>query len=208
MKGLRILCFILSVSWFGVLPSLAADGRERSQHIPTGEMLEFSLLHLKESLQEIKQKNDRLTFENTALYDDIRYLQRVLQRLVARTTELGGESPSFHDQNNQELFMETVEPRGREQRTKDLITVFKRDISDLEKEIQFLEGNLDQNSFDSEKRLLLERKQKGLNNISELEKKFKILVKRSRVPEKTIESLKNEKRALEEKIGKPTAARP
>ena len=205
MKGFGIFCLILCVSWSGVLPSSATGERERSQHVPTGEMLEFSLSHLKESLQKIKQKNDRLTFENATLYDDIRYLQRVLQRLVARKTELVGESSSFRGQNSQELFMGTVEAQDREQRTKDLITAFKQDINGLEKEIQSLKSDMDSNSFDSEKRLLLERKQKGLNNVSKLEKNIKILVKKSRAPEKAIELLKNEKGALEEKMGKSTA---
>lgn len=202
MKGLFARCLIFFVCWLGVLPSIAAAGRERSKHISTEEILEFSLLNLKESLQKVKQKNGRLAFENAAFRDDIQYFQGVLQRLITKKAGLLGESPSFDDQKNQSQFMETVYLKGREQRTKDLIAVFGQDVSELKKEIQFLEDHLDQKQFDSEKRLLLKRKQKGLKNVSKLEKNLKVLVNRNRAPEKTIETLKNEKRVLEVKIAK------
>ena len=157
---------------------------------------------LKESLQKIKQKNDRLIFENAALRDDIQYFQSTLNRLAAQKTEGTDEPPVFDGQNKQLPFMEAAGGKNREQRVKDLIAVFQRDISGLRKEIQFLDGNLDQTKFESEKRQLFEKEQEGLKSIAKLEKNLKDLTKRNTSPEKVIEMLRDHRRTLEAELAR------
>jgi len=191
----------MCICWHDISKPLeaATDGMG-SKHISTGRILEFSLKNLKESLQKTEQKNDRLTFENAAIRNDIQYLKRMLKNLSFKKSELLGESPPPRYQENQMSLTEILNGGERERRTHELITFFEEDILALREEIQLLDDQLDQDRFSSQKQFLLDKTKESRKNYLEFEKRLKALDKASRGPQKTIKELEKRKNILEEKL--------
>ena len=200
-KSIVVLCLFMYLCWNSISIRLVAAANEgESKHISTGRILEFSLRNLKESLQKTKQKNDRLSFENSALRKDIQYLKRMLEKLSLKKAKLLGKPPTFHYQENQMLLTEDFDAKEREGRTNELIDIFQRDVLALQEEIQLLDNQLDQGKFNSQKQLLLDKKQESRKNISKIKKRLKILDKKSRGPQRTIKELESEKSLLGQKL--------
>ncbi len=201
MKNFFVFCLFICVNWAGVFtPLVQAAGKKSTDHISTGTILEYSLLNFKKSLQKMTQKNDRLAFENFTLEKDIQYLERVLEGLIAKKTALSGEVLLLDHQKVPISLKDTRKIRNRERRVQDLITVFEQDIRNLKEQIQLLDGSLDNKMFTSERKLLLERRQGGLRDLSKAEKRLIYLNKRKKAPLKTIKILTEKKGELEEKI--------
>lgn len=200
-KSIAILCFFMCICCYCIPISLAdaADGRG-SKHISTGRILEFSLKNLKQSLQKTKQKNDRLTFENAAIRNDVQYLKRILENLFLKKSELLGEPPMFPYQEDRMLFAETFDRKERERRTDELIAIFERDVFTLQEEIQLLDQQLDWDRFNAQKQLLSDKKKESQRNYSKLEKRLKALDASGRNPKKTIRELEGERSVLERKL--------
>jgi len=196
-----VLCFYFCICWHGISASLeaATDGMG-SKHISTGRMLEFSLKSLKESLQKTEQKNDRLTFENAVIRKDIQHLKHVLKNLSLKKSELLGEPSVPHYQEDQMLLTGNFPGEERGRRTLELITIFEKDILALQEEIQLLDNRLNQDQYNSQKLLLLDKKTESRKVYSKLEKRLKILDKTSRGSQKIIKDLEKRKSVLEEKL--------
>jgi len=200
-KSIVVLCLFMYLCWNGISIRLTGAANEgESKHISTGRILEFSLRNLRESLQKTRQKNDRLSFENAALSGDIQNLKRILEKLSLKKARLLGKSSTFHYQENQMLFTEAFDAKEREGRTDELITIFERDVLLLQEEIRLLDNQLDQRKFNSQKQLLLDKKKESRANISKIEKRLKILDKKSRSPQRIIEELESEKSLLGQKL--------
>ena len=200
-KSAVALCFCMGMYWCGsLIPLAGASGGERSKHISTGRILEFSLRNLKESLQKTKQNNDQLAFENAALSRDIQKLKRILRNLSLKKEEFMGRSSPLFEQKSKIFSTKTFDRKEREKRTHDLTLIFERDVLALQEEIQLLDSQLDQNRFNSQKQLLLGKEKEGQENISKAEKKMKSLNKKSRGPKKTIKALESAKNVLEKKL--------
>jgi len=172
-------------------PLEAATDGMGSKHISTGRILEFSLKNLKESLQKTEQKNDRLTFENAAIRKDIQQLEHMLKNLSLKKSELLGESPLPRYQEDQVLLTGNFNGGERERRTHELIAFFEEDIIVLREEIHLLDNQLNQDQFNAQKLLILNRKTESQQNY---------LDKSSRGSQKTIKDLEKRKRILEEKL--------
>jgi len=196
-----ILSFFVYICVHGIsAPLEAATDGMGSKHISTGRILEFSLKNLKESLQKTEQKNDRLTFENAAIRKDIQHLEHMLKSLSLKKSELLGESPLPRHQEDQVLLTGNFNGGERERRTHELIAVFEKDIIVLREEIQLLDDQLNQDQFNAQKLLVLNKKTESRQNYFKLEKRLKVLDKSSRGPQKTIKDLEKRKSILEEKL--------
>ena len=90
--------------------------------------------------------------------------------------------------------------KDRERRAQELISHFKQDVMKLEEEIRLIESRLDKEEFDSKRELMIKSKESSRQNISKLEKSLKFLENNSRGPLKVIESLRTDRRVLEQEI--------
>lgn len=196
-----VFCFFICICWQDISAPLEAamDGMG-SKHISTGRILEFSLKNLKGSLQKTEQKNDRLAFENAAIRKDIQYLKRMLKNLSLKKSELLGGPPMPRYQEDQALLTRILNGKERRRRTRELIAIFEEDASVLREEIQLLDNQLAQDQFNSQKRLLSDKKKESRENYSKLKKRLKVLDKTSRGPQKVIKELEKKKSILEKKL--------
>ena len=200
-KSIVVLCFFMCLGWNGIsMYTAGAADEEESQHISTGRILEFSLRNLKESLQKTRQKNDRLSFENTALRKDIRNLKRILEKLSRKKDKLIGRPSTLRYQENQIALAEVFDAKERERRVGELIAFFQRDVLALQEDIRLLDNQLDQDKFRSEKQLLLDKKKESQESISKIDRRLKILDKKSIGPQRIIGELENEKSLLGRKL--------
>jgi len=201
LKCAFTVCLGLWVTWVMVfLFSAEAAEKKELEHIPTEKIIEFSLLNLKENLQKTIQKNEQLTFENVTLRKDINYLRRILESLAVEKSQLSGQPLSFYYPKGQNHTGEVIDMKDRQRRTQELINHFERDTWKLKEEIRLIENKLDKNSFDSQRKLLIKSKESNRKNLLLLEKKLKLLKNNSKGPLNTIESLKVNKRVLEQEI--------
>lgn len=191
----------MCLGWNGIsMYTASAADEEESHHISTGRILEFSLRNLKESLQKTRQKNDRLSFENTTLRKDIRNLKRILEKLSRKKDKLIGRPSTLRYQENQIALAEVFDVKERERRVGELIAFFQRDVLALQEDIRLLDNQLDQDKFRSEKQLLLDKKKESQESISKIDRRLKILDKKSIGPQRIIGELENEKSLLGRKL--------
>ena len=200
-KSTFVLCFFMCLGWNGIsICTAGAMDEGESQHISTGRILEFSLRNLKDSLQKTRQKNDRLSFENTALRKDIRNLKRMLEKLSRKKDKLLGKPTTLRYQEDQIALGEAFDVKERKMRVDELVAFFERDVLALQEDIRLLDNQLDQEKFKSEKQLLIDKKRESQESISKIEKRLKILDKKSMGPQRIIEELENEKSLLAQKL--------
>lgn len=184
----------------GVTTLVSAANREKTAHVPTETMLEFSLNHLKESFDETSERNEQLSYENSMLFEDIRHLEFQRRRLLAQKAELSGDSDTSGSYFDQVVGMEEVAIDRRLSRTQELIIIFRQKIAELREKLIILEASVDQKKFESRKRSLLEREQEGAKRLSQLEKELNALEGEQAAPLRKIQTLTDEKTALEGRI--------
>ena len=189
MKSILFVCFFFSMSCYGVfVPMATAASWDRSGHTPADEMLEFSLLRLKESVRKTTQKNERLSFENDMLRKGIGDLQRVKENLAKKKAELSGR-PGTYRLNREFRFAEVVDMDGRKRRTQELIAIFQKDIRNSEEKVRVLEDRLNEGGFNSRKKMLSERKERVGKDLIVAEKRLEALKKKNLGPLNQIEEL-------------------
>lgn len=189
MKSILFVCFFFSMSCYGVfVPMATAASWDRSGHTPADEMLEFSLLRLKESVRKTTQKNERLSFENDMLRKGIGDLQRVKENLAKKKAELSGR-PGTYRSNREFQFAEVVDMDGRKRRTQELIAIFQKDIRNSEEKVRVLEDRLNEGGFNSRKKMLSERKERVGKDLIVAEKRLEALKKKNLGPLNQIEEL-------------------
>ena len=186
----------------------AAAGEDRLQHLPTGKILEFSLSSLKESLEKINQKNERLAFENEMLRKSIHDLQREKEFLLGKKDSLSGTASGFERDRKILRPLKSADLMAREKRTSELIDIFQRDIERLKDEIRVLEGSLSGEGFHARQQMLFDEIRKTEKDLIRVGKKLKLLEQKNEAPKKKIEVLQKEQRDLVQEIKRLEQHRP
>ena len=201
MKNLTVLflLFLLSCCAIGA-PLEAATGREENQHMSTGQILEFSLSRLKESIDKTRQKNDRLAFENDMLRKSIHDLKRQKEFLAGKKAALYGGLPSSDYEKKRLQSIETGSVRNREQRTRELIDIFQRDIARLKEEVRIIEDSLEGKEFTARRQMFAQKADEGREILAQAQKKLRSLQQKNEVPEEKIKALKKEQGSLVREI--------
>jgi len=202
IKAVQTILLITAVSIQAVAFSTTAEARdkERPEHIPTEKVVEFTLLNLKESLDEINYENYQLEIKNSTLRKDINYLVRVLESLAVQKSQLSGQPLSFYYPKDQASPSGLIDLEDRKLRTQDLISHFEADIMKLNEQIKILDRKLDGRDHESKREILLRNKESSEANITRMEQRIKSLEKEAESPLRKIEGLKHMQAELEEEL--------
>ncbi len=180
--------------------SEAATGKERIQHMPTDKILEFSLSRLKESVDKTRQKNDRLAFENDMLRKSIHDLQRQKEFLFGKRTALSGNLKSSDYEEKRLRSIETANGENRQQRTRELINIFQRDIARLKEEVRIIEDSLEGKEFSALRQMFEEKSDKGKEALKQTQKRLRSLGQKNKAPGEKVAALKEEQNSLVREI--------
>lgn len=199
MKKILFICILFSMGSYSVFVPLArAEDYRPSAHLSADKMLEFSLQHLKESVEKTAQKNERLSYENDMLRKSIQDLQVMKETLLMKRAELSGRPNIESPQTKMQLG--ALDMDFRQKRTQELIPIFQNDIQRLKEEVRIIDGSLSEEGFVSRKKMLLQEREKSSKNLSKAKKELESLEKRNRKPLKQIEELKNIQKKLAREV--------
>jgi len=176
-----------------------ADNIEQTGYASPDKLLELSLRRLKESVENIAQKNDQLVFENDVLRASIQGLQEHLNYLRGQKEKLtGGVAPVYLDTSLPGISAKAMDKR--KQRTEALITQFERDIVELKRVLGSLESKLDEEQFKMEQKALFKQFKGSQISLNEAQKRFDRVIGKSKGMLKKISTLKEEQEVLRLKI--------
>jgi regulator of replication initiation timing len=201
MKNTTVLMLFFSLCCCATgIPSAAAAEGGGSSHLSTGKVLEFSLSSLKESLEKILQKNERLAFENEMLRKSIYDLAQEKEYLTEKKAGLSGRLPISGLEHKKLQSLRIADRLAREQRTRELISLFQRDIVRLREEVRVLEDSLNAGEFNARRKMLLDKAQKSGKDLVQAEKKFNSMQQKNKAPANKVKALQKEQNDLVREI--------
>ena len=188
---------------------------ELSDHAPSYEVLEFSLMGLKESASQVSANNEALIVQNESLRQEIQQLKGELDELMqAKGKLLAGSKQTHHTvkidkkemiilhNHLKQLQAKIVFLEDEHKRLQEQMEVKKADSQSINEEIikmtqeieeiRNTQARFDQNNSDSEGKRLLKMKQESQMNLANLEKKIKALQVKPAKPSKVYDGIKEE----------------
>jgi hypothetical protein len=203
MEKFFLLGLAICAGWTLLLPfipSVEAALKETVRHIPIEQVLEFTLKGLQESLHNTLQQNEQLAFENAIVWRNIQELRRKQEFLDSK--ESGAVNGSYPEHVLRGKEPAKITPNAKIQRTVELIALFEQEIKRLNEEIRTLDHKLDDRTFESRRKVLDQRKNMGVKNLTWAEKRYKVLVEGNKASLEIIEQLKAENEGLAQDLKK------
>ena len=149
-------------------------------------------------MYKTQELNKQLVFENVILKSNIQDLQRKLDILEMK--EIGSITGAMALKAEDDQIARKIDRNKRTRRTRELTAIFEQDIKRLKEKNRILEKKLEEDTYEAQKRSLIQRKKMGLKNLARREKRYQSLIAQSKDSLRVIKFLRVENGGLKQDL--------